>query len=107
MDAMIIWSIVFVAFVVLLGILKPNSGRIFLGIFYLVMAIGINLVNAIIDPSTTVKMGEESLLEFYRVIFSKVVTQAPTFFILSVAVFQISMGVLILARHNWVKIGLM
>lgn len=106
MDAKIIWSIVFVVFVILLGILKPNSGRIFLGIFYLVMAIGINLINAITDPLTTVKMGEESLLELYRVFFSKVVAQAPAFFILLIAAYQIAMGILILARHNSVKIGL-
>ncbi len=49
MDEKIIWSICFVLFLIILCIVKPNIGRIFLGIFYLIMAIGINIVNAITD----------------------------------------------------------
>jgi hypothetical protein len=70
------------------------------------MAIGINLVNAITNPQTTVQMGEASLFEFYRTIFSNIVSKAPVFFILVIALFQISMGVLILNKHKKVKIGL-
>jgi hypothetical protein len=106
MDEKIIWSIGFVLIVIILCIVKPNIGRIFLGIFYLIMAIGINLVNAITNPQTTVQMGEASLFEFYRTIFSNIVSKAPVFFILVIALFQISMGVLILNKHKKVKIGL-
>jgi hypothetical protein len=87
-------------------IVKPNIGRIFLGLFYLIMAIGINMVNAITDPQSTVQMGEASLLEFYKTIFSDIVAKAPVFFILSIALFQITMGLLILNKHKNVKLGL-
>jgi len=106
MDEKIIWSIGFVLIVILLCILKPNIGRIFLGIFYLIMAIGINLVNAITNPLSTVQMGEASLLKFYRIIFSEVVSRAPEFFIIVIALFEIIMGLLILNKHKKVKLGL-
>ena len=106
MDEKIIWSIGFVVFVIVLCIVKPKIGRVFLGIFYLIMAIGINIVNAFTDPQPTVQMGEASLLALYRILFSDVVSKAPVFFILMVALFQISMGLLILSNHRRVKIGL-
>lgn len=106
MDEKIIWSIGFVLVVMILCYVKPNIGRIFLGIFYLIMAIGINLVNAITNPQSTVQMGEASLFKFYRTIFSDIVAGAPVFFILVIVFFEITMGLLILNKHRKVKIGL-
>lgn len=106
MDEKIIWSIGFVLIVIILCVLKPNIGRIFLGIFYLIMAIGINMVNAITDPHSTVQMGEASLLDFYKTIFSEVIAKAPVLYILLIALFQITMGLLILNKHRNVKLGL-
>lgn len=106
MDEKIIWSIGFVFVIMIFCYLKPNAGRIFLGIFYLVMAIGINIVNAITNPQMTVQMGEASLLVFYRTFFTEIVSKAPALFILAVAIFQITMGLLILNKHQKVKIGL-
>jgi hypothetical protein len=107
MDEKILWSIGFVLVVVILCIAKPNAGRIFLGIFYLVMAIGINLVNAVTNPLSTVQMGEASLLSLYRTFFSDIVSKAPVPFILAIALFELIMGVLILGKHRQVKTGLL
>lgn len=106
MDEKIIWSIGFVLIVVILCLSKPNMGRIFLGVFYLVMAIGINMVNAFTNPQSTIQMGEASLLDFYRTFFTDVVSKAPVLFILLVALFELIMGLLILNKHNRVKLGL-
>lgn len=106
MDEKIIWSIGFVLMVVVLCIVKPNIGRIFLGIFYLIMAIGINVVNAFTNPQSTVQMGEESLLGFYRILFSEIVAKSPAIFILAIAFYQIVMALLILNKHKNVKLGL-
>jgi hypothetical protein len=106
MDAKIIWSIGFVLVVVILCYLKPNFGRIFLGFFYLVMALGVNTMLAFTNPQSIVKMGEGSLIEFYRTFFSNVVSLAPIPFILLVAIFEITMGLLILNKHRKVKLGL-
>lgn len=106
MDEKIIWSIGFVLMVVILCIVKPNIGRFFLGIFYLIMAIGINVVNAFTNPQSTEQMGEESLFGFYRTIFSDIVAKAPAIFILCIAFYQIAMALLILNKQKYVKLGL-
>ncbi len=106
MDEKIIWSIVFVAFVMLLCIIKPNIGRIFLGLFYITMALGVNLVNAFTNPQGTVEMGQNSLFDFYRLLFTNVVSKQPVLFILFIVAFELSMGLLILNKNKKVKIGL-
>jgi hypothetical protein len=106
MDEKIIWSIGFVLAVMILCYVKPNTGRLFLGFFYLVMALGVNMVLAFTNPQSVVQMGEGSLIELYRIFFSNVVSVAPIPFILIVAIFQIIMGLLILNKHLRVKIGL-
>jgi hypothetical protein len=106
MNEKIIWSIGFVLVVMILCYLKHNIGRIFLGFFYLIMALGVNTVLAFTNPRTIVKMGEGSLIEFYRTFFSNVVSLAPIPFILLVAISEIIMGLLILNKHIKVKLGL-
>jgi hypothetical protein len=106
MDEKIIWSVVFVLVVMILCYIKPNIGRIFLGFFYLIMALGVNTILAFTNPQSIVKMGESSLIEFYRTFFSNVVSLAPIPFILFVAIFEITMGLLILNKHRKVKLGL-
>lgn len=105
MDPKLIWSLGFVAFVVGLCLLRPNAGRIFLGIFYLIMATGVNTVLAFTDPKSVVLMGEGSMLEIYRAFFTKVVATAPVLFILAIVLFQLTMGFLILNKHKKVKTG--
>jgi hypothetical protein len=106
MDEKIIWSVVFVLVVMILCYIKPNIGRIFLGFFYLIMALGVNTVLAFTNPQSIVTMGEGSILEFYRTFFTNVVSLAPIPFILLVAIFEITMGLLILNKHRKVKLGL-
>lgn len=106
MDEKIIWSIGFVLVVMILCYVKPNIGRIFLGFFYLIMALGVNTVLAFTNPQSIVQMGEGSLIELYRLFFSNVVSLAPIPFILLVAIFEITMGLLILNKHRKVKLGL-
>lgn len=106
MDEKIIWSIGFVLVVMILCYFKPGIGRIFLGFFYLAMALGVNTVIAFTDPQSVVLMGEASLIEFYRTFFTNVVAVAPVPFILFVAVFELTMGLLILNKNQNVKIGL-
>jgi len=106
MDEKIIWSIGFVLAVMILCYVKPNIGRLFLGFFYLIMALGVNTVLAFTDPHSIVQMGEGSLIELYRLFFSNVVSLSPVPFILIVAIYEIAMGLLILNKHLKVKLGL-
>jgi hypothetical protein len=106
MSNQVIVGIIFAVAVIVLCILKPNAGRIFLGFFYIVMAIGVNLILGITNPQSYIQMGMESPVTFYRELFSNIVAPNPMLFVLLVAAFQIVMGLLILYKQMYVKAGL-
>jgi hypothetical protein len=105
MDPFIIW-LTFVVLVLLLCLIKPNAARIFLGFFFLVMAIGINIVTVVIDPQSYIEMGKNALIPFYRWVFLNIISLNPALFVLPIAVFQIIIGLLMLNKGKYVRIGL-
>ena len=55
-------SVIFVLAVIVLCLAKPGVGRIFLGFFYLAMAIGVNIVTVLTNPQSYVEMGKDSFI---------------------------------------------
>ncbi len=104
-NAVIVW-LIFVVAVAILCLAKPNAGRIFLGLFFLATAIGVNIVLALTNPQSYVDMGKNAFIPFYREFFLNIVALNPALFILLAAVYQIAIGLLILDKKNKVKIGL-
>jgi hypothetical protein len=86
---------------------RPNAGRIFLGLFYMVMGLGINTPVALLSPEAYLAMGAASPLSWYRALFADVVAINPTLFVLPIAAFQVAMGALILGAGRRVKVGLL
>lgn len=56
-----IW-LIFVIVVFLFSLIQPNMTRIFLGFFFLVMAIGISIVTVLIAPQSYIEMGKNALI---------------------------------------------
>ena len=102
----IIIGVILVLPVVILCLVRPNAGRIFLGFFYLAMGIGVNLPLGLTNPQMYVEMGKDALIPLYRELFVQVVALNPALFVLPIAAFQIAMGLLILNKQRYVKIGL-
>jgi hypothetical protein len=102
----IIISSVFVLAVVILCFIKPNAGRIFLGIFFLVMAIGVNGSFTFTKPQAYVEYASGALIPIYRDIALTIVQLNPMLFGLLLMVFEIVMGLLILHKQKSVRIGL-
>ena len=100
----IIVSSIFVLVVVILCLTKPNAGRIFLGIFFLLMALGVNGMFTFSNPHAYIDYASEALIPFYGELAVTVVKLHPTLFGLLVMVFEIAM--LMLHKHRSVKIGL-
>ena len=76
----LITSVVFSLLVLLLCLVRPNAGRIFLGIFLLVMAIGVNVVLVLISPNLFVALGtNDAIIPLYQWFFENVVAIAPPF----------------------------
>jgi len=72
----------------------------------LAMAIGVNIVLSLLNPQAFVELGKNALIPFYRELFHDVVALNPPLFGLLAAAFEIAVGLLILNRKNYVKIGL-
>lgn len=102
----ILISSVFVLAVIILCLTKPNGGRLFLGLFFLVMALGVNGSFTFINPQAYVEYADQALIPFYREIALAVVELNPFFFGLLLMVFEIVMGLFLLLRGNFVKTGL-
>ncbi len=99
-------SIIFVLAVAVLCFAKPNTGRIFLGLFFLAMALGVNGSFTFGNPQAYIDYAEGALIPLYRNLVVPVVSISPFLFGLLLMAFEITMGALLLHKHKSVKIGL-
>jgi hypothetical protein len=102
----IIISSVFVLAVIILYLTKPNAGRIFLGFFFLFMAIGVNGSFTFTNPQAYIEYAKGALMPLYRELALSIVGLSLTLFGLLLISFEIIMGLLILHKQKSVKIGL-
>lgn len=105
MEQLIPWA-VFCLVVLALCALRPGGGRIFLGIFYLAMALGVNVVLVLVAPDQFVALGTDApLLRPYEWFFAEVVARAPLAFGLLAAAYEVAAGLLLLGKGRWVRWG--
>lgn len=106
MTGPIIVSSIFVLAVVGLCFWRPNAGRIFLGCFFLVMALAVNGTFILTDPQSYTGYLTGSWLPLYRDLTALTVARNPIPYGILLAVFEITMGILLLSKSPWVKYGL-
>jgi len=100
-------SAVFSLLVLVLCHLRPNAGRIFLAIFFLVMAIGVNVVLVFVAPAQFVALGtDEALVPLYHWFFENVVAIAPPLFGLLAAAYELTIALMMLSGGRYAKWGL-
>ncbi len=106
MTPMIVF-LVFSLLVLLLCWLKPDAGRLFVGLYFLVMALGVNGVLVLTNPAQFVALGTDApVVPLYRWAFEHVVVLAPALFGLLAAAYEIGVGLLILSKGERVRWGL-
>ena len=106
MLAPLLISSAFVLAVVLLCFARPNAGRIFLGFFFLAMALGVNGSFTFGNPQAYVDYAEGALLPLYSSLAIRVISISPVAFGILLMAFEITMGLLLLHKQKSVKIGL-
>lgn len=106
MLAPMIVSSIFILAIVILCFARPNAGRIVLGIFFLVMALGVNGSFTFGNPQAYLDYAEGAMIPLYRDLALRVITISPVAFGVLLMVFEITMGLLILHKQKSVKIGL-
>jgi hypothetical protein len=79
----------------------PHRTRLVSGAFFLVMALGVNIGYALLDPDGFVRLGTDApLLPPYAWTFSHVVSLAPATFGVAIAAYEITAGWLMLHRDH-------
>jgi hypothetical protein len=106
MEQLVSWS-VFCLLVLVLCLLRPNAGRIFVGIFFLIMAIGVNVVLVLVAPDLFVGLGTDApIVPLYRWFFENVVALAPPLFGLLAAACEVTIALMMLSKGKYAKWGL-
>jgi hypothetical protein len=105
MERLLAWSI-FSAVLIAMSVYRPNVGRIVAGLFFLAMALGVNLTLILVDAGFYVTYGSQALLPIYRWFFRVVVALSPTFFALLLVVYEVAVGALMLNKGRYVRLGL-
>lgn len=106
MEQLLPWTAFCVA-VLALCALRPAAGRVFVGVFFLVMAVGVNVVLALVAPGQFVALGTETaLVPLYRWFFENVVALAPPLFGLLAAAYEVTVGLMMLSRGRYAKWGI-
>jgi hypothetical protein len=101
----VVWS-VFVLAVAVFCLVRPQAARLFVGIFFAVMAIGIHGWWVISNPEGYVTFAEQALLPFYRQLGVLLTQPHPRAFGIVMLVLEVTLAVLILSRGRWVKVGI-
>ena len=99
-------SSAFVLALVILCINRPNAGRIFLGFFFLAMALGVNGSFTFGNPQAYLDYAEGALIPLYRDLAVSIVAISPVAFGLVLMTFEIAVGLLLLDKHRSVRLGL-
>ena len=98
----LITSAVLSLLVLILCVLRPNAGRIFL-----VMPIGVNVVLVFVAPDQFVALGtNDAIVPLYRWFFENVAALAPPLFGLLAAAYEVAIALLMLSKGRYAKWGL-
>jgi hypothetical protein len=106
MQQMVPWLIFCVLFLAFCT-WKPLAARMFIGLFFIVMAIAVNWMLSFAAPDLFVGLGADApLLTFYEWVFTDVVARAPQAVGIPAGVGEIVLGVLMLSKGRWAAVGL-
>jgi hypothetical protein len=99
-------SSVFVLCVIALCWFKPNAARVFLGFFFLLMALAVNGSFTLTNPQAFLDYAQGSPIPLYRDLASSVMSLNLVLFGLLLMAFEITMGLLLLHKEKFVTLGL-
>jgi len=102
------FSVIITFAVILAGLayLRPQAGRIVIGIFFLTMAIGVNVPILLTNPTLFAATGAKAFLPIYRWFFTEILGTIPVPFVIALIIFELGVGILILSKGKFVKLGL-
>jgi len=70
------------------------------------MGVGVNVAFLLTQPSFVADYGREAWLPLYRTLTETIIAPRPRIFGILLILFEVAMGLLLLSRGAWVKVGL-
>lgn len=90
-----------------LALWRPGAGRLALGVLFISMAVGVNVVFVLAAPDAFVDLGTSApLLSPWGWVFEHVVAKAPAVFGLLVASYEVTIGLMMMKGRKWGSLGL-
>ncbi|WP_291352797.1 hypothetical protein [Desulfosporosinus sp.] len=102
----IVTGILFSLIMIGISLKKPNAARIILGIFFLIMAIGVNGSITLLNPHLYVDYGQDALISLYRELCLNIISINPSIFGLLLVIYETTIGLLMLHKGISVKVGM-
>ena len=90
-----------------LAYFKPRIGKIVLGVFFLLMAFGVNVPVLLTDPTLFAAAGENAFLPIYHWFFTEILKNYPIPFVVALILFEATTGILFLSKGKAMKLGLL
>lgn len=102
----VVWGAVVLA-VAVFCFFRPQAGRLFVGVFFGVMGLGVHGSLVISDPEGYIGFAGQALLPFYRQIGLFLTEPNPRAFGIVMLILELTLAALILSRGRWVKVGIL
>ena len=105
MERMAVWG-VFVVVLTLAILARPRPMRIVVGMFFVLMAVGVHGSTVLTDPSSYLAFASGALIPLYRDVAVAIVGVNPVAFGLFMLTFELVVAALILSHGRAVRLGL-
>jgi hypothetical protein len=102
----IITGLIFSTIVIILSMYKPNICRVFLGIFFIAMGLGVNVSYLITQPFFVYEYGMGAWMPLFRNLTESIIGINPKLFGILLIVFETLTGLLLMGKGIWVKLGI-
>jgi hypothetical protein len=104
-EQLLVWLAFTVGFL-LFSLARPNCARVVIGLFFIAMALGVNLVFVLVDARSYVALGSESFVPLYRDFFRTHVAASPLSYAVPVVIFELAIGVMLLGGGRVARFAL-
>ncbi len=106
MAPILVSGVFYLAFA-LLCMARPAVGRVVVGVFFWIMALGVHGYFIVANPQSYVDFAHSAYFPLYRDLAAPVVEFSPRGFGLLLLAFEVAVGTLILSRGRGVRLGLL
>jgi hypothetical protein len=102
----IISGFLFSTIILLLSVYKPNICRVSLGLFFIVLALGVHIPLFISQPFFVYESGMGAWIPFFRMLTETIIGLNPRLFGVFLIILEVLIGLLLMAKGVWAKIGI-